>query len=120
MLIAQDQLEQVRRQVSQSDQPVVVADLTGRILLLNEAFERMLPRLASAPAIAAAICRRCSPIRADIRRRVRDLLDQRRAWRGEARLEAGDEAGRAVLVRADPVLAPRLTGCWASCCCSPI
>ena len=55
----------------------------------------------------------------DIRRRVRDLLDQRRAWRGEVRLEAGDEAGRAVLVRADPVLATP-AGCWASCCCSPI
>ena len=104
MLIAQDRLEQVRQQVSQSDQPVVVADLTGRILLLNEAFERMLryshPHLQSLLDLPSLFA---DP--ADIRRRVRDLLDQRRAWRGEARLEAGDDMGRAVLVRADPVLA---------------
>jgi PAS domain S-box-containing protein len=104
MLIAQDRLEQVRQQVSQSDQPVVVADLTGRILLLNEAFERMLryshPHLQSLLDLPSLFA---DP--ANIRRRVRDLLDQRRAWRGEARLEAGDDLGRAVLVRADPVLA---------------
>jgi PAS domain S-box-containing protein len=104
MLIAEDRLKQVRQQVSQSDQPVVVADLTGRILLLNEAFERMLryshPHLQSLLDLPSLFA---DP--PDIRRRVRDLLDQRRPWRGEARLEAGDEAGRAVLVRADPVLA---------------
>jgi PAS domain S-box-containing protein len=104
MLIAQDRLDQVRQQVSHSDQPVIIADLTGRILLRNEAFERMLrsshPHLQSLLDLPALFA---DPV--DIRRRVRDLMDQRRAWRGEARLEAGELAGRSVLVRADPVLA---------------
>lgn len=104
MLIAQDRLDQVRQQVSYSDQPVVIADLTGRVLLLNEAFERMLhsshPHLQSLLDLPALFADS-----ADIRRRVRDLLDHRRAWRGEAQLEAGDSVGRSVLVRADPVLA---------------
>jgi PAS domain S-box-containing protein len=104
MLIAQDRLDQVRQQVSHSDQPVVIADLTGRVLLLNEAFERMLrsshPHLQSLLDLPALFADS-----ADIRRRIRDLLDHRRAWRGEAQLEAGDAVGRSVLVRADPVLA---------------
>ena len=104
MLIAQDRLEQVRQQVGLSDQPVIVTDLTGRILLLNEAFERMLrashPHLQSLLELPALFA---DP--ADIRRRIRDLLDHRRAWRGEARIEDGDATGRSVLVRADPVLA---------------
>jgi two-component system, chemotaxis family, sensor kinase Cph1 len=104
MLIAQDRLEQVRRQVGLSDQPVIVTDLTGRILLLNEAFERMLrevhPHLQSLLELPALFA---DPT--DIRRRIRDLLEHRRAWRGEARIEDSEGVGRSVLVRADPVLA---------------
>jgi PAS domain-containing protein len=104
LLIAQDRLAQVRQQVSHSGQPVVVADLTGRILLLNEAFEVMLehahPHLQSLLDLPSLFA---DP--ADIRRRIRDLLDHRRPWRGEARLEIGGEPSQAVLVRADPVLA---------------
>ena len=42
MLIAQDQLEQVSRQVRVSGQPVIVADARGRVLLANDAFDRLL------------------------------------------------------------------------------
>ena len=50
MLIALDQLEQVRRQVGAADQPAVVADAEGRILLANAAFGRLLPRQPGGPA----------------------------------------------------------------------
>ena len=42
MLIAQDQFEQVLRQVRSSTQQVVVADAEGRILESNDAFNALL------------------------------------------------------------------------------
>ena len=44
MLIAQDQLEQFSRQVRLSEQPVIIADIEGKILLMNEAFKALLPQ----------------------------------------------------------------------------
>ena len=43
-LIAQDQLEQFSRQVRVSEQPVIIADIDGKILLMNEAFRTLLPK----------------------------------------------------------------------------
>ena len=104
MLILQDQLDRVRRHVHVSEQPVVIADETGRILLTNDAFERLIPaahrhlewlndlaKLFSAPG--------------EVRRRLSDLVDHRQTWRGEAYLEAGRAAPQPMLVRADPVFA---------------
>ena len=59
MLIAQDQLENVSRLVRLSDQPVIVADAGGRILLTNEAFERLL-RAATRTFTGSRICRSSS------------------------------------------------------------
>ena len=42
-LIAQDQLEQFSRHVRVSEQPVIIADIDGKILLMNEAFKTLLP-----------------------------------------------------------------------------
>ena len=47
--LAEDQLNQVRRQVEQSTQPVVIADTDGRILTTNTAFDALLPDLPSPP-----------------------------------------------------------------------
>ncbi|MFX0112785.1 hypothetical protein, partial [Bacillus pumilus] len=47
-LIAQDQLEQFSRQVRVSEQPVIIADIDGKILLVNEAFKTLLPKDHSA------------------------------------------------------------------------
>ena len=102
MLIAQSQLDDVRRQVRLAEQPVVIADAEGQILLGNDAFHRMLPnartalqRLDDLPA--------CFAEPAEIRHRLRDVMTHRHTWRGEVRLESGGEP-RALLVRANPVL----------------
>src|SRR6478736_6460246 len=47
-LIVQDQLEQFSRQVRVSEQPVIIADIDGKILLMNEAFKTLLPKDHSA------------------------------------------------------------------------
>jgi len=82
----------------------VIADPGGRILLTNEAFERLLraahPHLhwiEDLPSLFA------EP--AEVRRNLHDLLKHRRAWRGEVRLETKLGETRPLLVRADPVLA---------------
>jgi PAS domain-containing protein len=101
-LIAQDQLDQVRRQVAASDQPVVILDPHGRIQLTNDAFEALMP-----PAVAGA--RRVDDLLpafaepAELRRRLRDVLENRRSWRGELRVQ-GPTGEVPLLVRADPVL----------------
>ncbi|WP_439595414.1 GAF domain-containing protein [Falsiroseomonas sp.] len=107
MLIAEDQLAQVRRQVGLSAQPVVICDPAGNIDLRNEAFDRLLPGLRGA---APRRIDHLLPYFADpteVGRRLRDVLDNRRSWRGEVRLAdgqgAGPGGGRPVLVRADPV-----------------
>ncbi len=104
MLIAQDQLDLVRRQVTGSGQPVIIADAAGRILLTNEAFERLLPSahihlewLEDLPALFAES--------ADVRRRLEDLVQYRRTWRGEVLMGAERAGGTSLLVRADPVYA---------------
>jgi light-regulated signal transduction histidine kinase (bacteriophytochrome) len=103
MLIAQDQLDKVRRQVRLSEQPVIIVDTEGRILLANEAFHRLLPACHAPLEVAEDLL----PLFAgsgEIRQRLRDLLDHRRTWRGEVRLES--ETGiLPLLVRADPVYA---------------
>lgn len=103
MLIAEDQLSQIRRQVGNSPQAVVICDAQGNIDLRNDAFDALLP------GVRGAGPRRIDqllPFFADpteIGRRLRDVLDNRRSWRGEARLADGMGAGRPLLVRADPV-----------------
>ncbi|WP_293899438.1 GAF domain-containing protein [Phenylobacterium sp.] len=104
MLILQDQLDQVRRHVHVSEQPVVIADETGRILLINDAFERLMPsthvhlewlddltNLFAEPA--------------EVRRRLSELVTNRRTWRGEIYLETSRAGALPMLIRADPVFA---------------
>jgi two-component system, chemotaxis family, sensor kinase Cph1 len=102
MLIAQDQLETVSRQVRISDQPVIVADFDGRILLTTEAFERLLPaahphvqRLDDLPQFSS------EPVY--FRTSLRDMLKRGRAWRGEVGLQTDAQATKPLMVRADPV-----------------
>lgn len=100
-LIAQTQLEQVSRQVRRAEQPVVIADAEGRILLVNQAFENLVQPTANHlrwaddfPVLFA------DP--AEFRRILAELFDQRRAWRGEVQLQASDQT-LPVMLRADPV-----------------
>jgi PAS domain-containing protein len=104
MLIAQDQLESVSRQVRQSDQPVVIADATGRILLTNEAFEHLMrpghPHLIRVDDLPQFFT---EPV--DFRANLLRMLKEGRAWRGEVGLETSAGAIKILMVRADPVFA---------------
>ncbi|WP_203071838.1 GAF domain-containing protein [Falsiroseomonas ponticola] len=103
MLIAEDQLSQIRRQVGNSPQAVVICDAQGNIDLRNDAFDALLPgvRGASPRRIDQLLPFFADPT--EVGRRLRDVLENRRSWRGEARLADGLGAGRPLLVRADPV-----------------
>lgn len=103
MLIAEDQLAQVRRQVAASEQPVVICDPRGGIALVNEAFDRLLPAMRGARPRRMEELAAFFANPAEIRRRLHDLLDNRQSWSGEVRLADDDGAGRPMLVRADPV-----------------
>ena len=102
MLIAQDQLENVSRQVRQSEQPVVISDANGRILLMNEAFERLLrpghPHLIRVDDLPQFFA---EPL--DFRNNLLRMLREGRPWRGEVSLETGAGAKKVLMVRADPV-----------------
>jgi PAS domain-containing protein len=102
MLIARDQLEQVTRQVRFSEQPVIVADAAGRILLTNEAFEQLL-RAAHPPLQWIEDLPLFFRDPTEVRRNLRDLLRDRRSWRGEVELEIDGGEPKALLVRGDPV-----------------
>jgi two-component system, chemotaxis family, sensor kinase Cph1 len=103
MVIAQDQLETISRQVIRSEQPVVIADVEGRILLLNEAFEQQLrashPHLPHLRDLATYFA---SP--AEYRASLDDLLRNKRSWRGEIQIDNKGAPQRALMVRADPVI----------------
>jgi PAS domain-containing protein len=102
-LIAQDQLEQVSRQVGQSEQPVLIGDETGRLFVVNDAFAGLLPpghaKVADFSDLPALFH---EP--GEIQQRLADLRRFHRTWRGEALLRGGGgRPDRAMLVRADPV-----------------
>ncbi len=102
MLIVQDQLEHLRRQLRLSEQPVVIADSTGRLLLTNDLFEQLLRPGQEAPLWLDDL-----PVLFagpdELRRRLGDMLRGKRSWRGEVSLVGPAAVARPYLVRADPV-----------------
>jgi GAF domain-containing protein len=102
MLLAEDQLNQVRRQVEQSAQPVVIVDTTSRILKMNAAFEALLPDLQQPPERMADLLPVFNDPR-EVERRLDDLVVNRHAWRGEVSILGRDGVRTPLLVRADPV-----------------
>ena len=99
MLIAQEQLDRVRRQVCVSESPAVVADADGTILLLNDAARALLSpsepdprRLLDLPQFFA------EPD--EFRRRLLDVCERKLTWRGEVTTR---RQAKPLLVRADPV-----------------
>lgn len=101
-LIAQDQLEQFSRHVQDSEQPVIIAGIDGRILLMNQAFRTLLPkhRASAARLEDLALVFQQSDRFLD---NVADLLRLHRAWRGELLLREEGNAEKPLMVRADPV-----------------
>jgi chemotaxis family two-component system sensor kinase Cph1 len=101
-LIAQDQLSQVSRQVGEADQPVLVADEAGRLLVVNDAFAQMLPDDHGPVADFGDLPALFHEPR-EIRQRLDDLRRSHRTWRGEVMMRRGPGDDCAMLVRADPV-----------------
>ena len=102
MLIAHDQLEQVRRQLGVSELPLIIADGSGRILLTNEAFARLAP-LSRHPLQRIEDITELFTDPAAVRQRLTELVASRLTWRGEATLRGSSGVSRPVLIRADPV-----------------
>lgn len=105
ILVAQDQLEHVLRQVHSSDQQILVASADGSVLEANAAFNmligvrqpiRHLDELPSYFADAEAV-----------EQKIRGLCDSRTPWRGEALLVHRTGETKPIAVRADPVIASR-------------
>jgi chemotaxis family two-component system sensor kinase Cph1 len=103
MLVALDQLERVRAKLLQAAQPVVVADPTGRVSLLSDALEKLLPANHApirwlddlAPAFDEP---------EDARMKLRAALKRANRWVGEMKIRTPIGDARRVLARADPVL----------------
>jgi hypothetical protein len=102
MLIAQDQLVQISHQVQHSEQPVVIMDTTGQILLVNEAFEHLLQWAQPHPRHIEDLMPFFGNAAA-VQRTLQELLTEWRAWRGEVSLQVGPNAQRPLTLRADPV-----------------
>ena len=101
MLIVQDQLRSASRQLELAGQAVVIADPQGNVLLTNAAFARLhgaRPPPARLGELAAVFSNSDK-----VRQALRDLLESRRPWRGEALFEAGAAGPVPMLMRADPV-----------------
>ena len=103
ILIAQDQLEQVLRQVRSSDQHVVVANADGQILEANPAFSALLAS-GNRPVRALDDLPYYFTDPGEIQRRLQLLKQSRQPWRGEVELENARGERKPLLVRADPVM----------------
>lgn len=104
MLIAQDQLAQVTHQVRHSEQPVMIMDTAGRVLLINDALAQLLGPLASMPNRIDDLLR-CFSEPDRVRANLDDMLQHWRSWRGEVGLRSGADDSRPLSLRADPVFA---------------
>ena len=102
VLIARDQLRGISAKVRRSEQPVVIADAEGVVVLTNQVFDDLvperlrpktlleLPRLFTDPEELAA--------------NLTDVVELHRAWRGEVDLSADFGTPRPLMLRADPVM----------------
>ena len=101
-LIVQDQLEQFSRHVRVSEQPVIIADIDGKILLINQAFKTLLPEghiaVGRLDELAGAFQQPDQFLHG-----VRELVGHHRAWRGELLLRSEGNREKPLMVRADPV-----------------
>ena len=103
ILIAQDQLDQVLREVRASDQHVVVANADGRILEANPAFAALLGAgNRSVKSLDDLPYYFTDP--AEVQRRLQILRRSRQPWRGEVELENAKGERKPLLLRADPVM----------------
>jgi len=108
LLIAQNQLDRISAQVTVCEQPTLIADADGTILLINAALSALLPAATrdGPPRHLQALAQLLAP-GSDLGPRLHELIAEQRPWRGEVEVQTGApgqgrEASR-LLVRADPV-----------------
>lgn len=102
LLIAEHQLAQIRATVSESNEPVVIADAAGRTLFANRCFFQLSGRAEeSTPPLAEAATLFTKP---DLVRKIfASIAEERRPWRGELALDLGHGASVPVSLRAELV-----------------
>jgi light-regulated signal transduction histidine kinase (bacteriophytochrome) len=104
-LITEDRLAQLRSALQASTDGVLIADGSGRICFVNEAFSRFFRR----PHVHLADLDDLPPLfrePAAARKMVKALLETRQSWRGELPLETRSGMPMEVAVRADVILRP--------------
>jgi light-regulated signal transduction histidine kinase (bacteriophytochrome) len=103
MLIAEDQLRQIRQQVRVHELPVVITNASGRISLINESFAQLIggahPHFESIEDLAA-----CFEPASESREILSAIHQNLRPWVGEMHLRNSLGAPRPLLVKADPVI----------------
>jgi PAS domain S-box-containing protein len=105
ILVAQDQLDHVLRQVHSAEQQIIVASPDGHVLEANRALNDLLG--ASGPVRRLDDLPAYFVDQAAVARSLAALRDSRTPWRGEARLVTAAGRTLPVAVRGDPVLASR-------------
>jgi len=101
-LIIEDQLNSVFRKVSGSQLPIVITDSHRKIILANEAFQRLLP--AGTPQIQGADDLPGLFLDAErFRDQLIELCDHQKEIRAEAQMRQRSGEPLALLVRGDPV-----------------
>lgn len=101
LLIAENQLAQIRRTVGASGEPVVIGAADGGLLFANPAFAALAGHAGPDP-LAAALPRLF--VQAPLLEKVLSMLrDERRPWRGELDLLRADGGTLPVSVRAEVV-----------------
>lgn len=107
MLIARTQLDQVSREVKSAEQPLMIVDCEGKIILTNAAFDQILGDDAKVRSIEQL------PGRFEPEDMLKAGIDTLRAgrttWRGEITLKEGVLEGRSFLLRIDAVHASTQT-----------
>ena len=108
VLIAENQLQRVRTAVERSTEPVIIADANGRLLIANDALGGMIRRPHRAwESLVDLAPHFTEPQR--FLQMVHGVRNERRPWRGELALVAGDGVSVPVAVRADQVPGPHGT-----------
>ena len=105
VLIAENQLMQVRRSVEHANEPVIVADSTGNVLLASAS----LSHLIHGPHRTWETLNDLAPHFAQPERYaeiLRGLKHDRRSWRGELHIAGANHSATPVAVRADVVAGP--------------
>lgn len=104
LLIAQDQISQLTSEVREAKQPVVLADRSGRLLLVNDAFYQVLPE-DHAELRTVYDLPQVFESQDKMRDLVEILLRDHHTGRAELKVRALNSEQHTLLLRADPVFA---------------